>query len=102
MVLDTMCLYEVKQRRVEEQHSFTFPGANRSFKDYDKCKTVAFEVFCSEYMKHKESNFKSDRHPILDCLDKQNTTYDDLVKKKTSNGEPNYWCPACNWLGKVT
>ena len=99
-MLNMMHRYKVKQREVDICQSFTYPGAKTSYDSYGKCKRIAFQVFCSEFMKYKENNYEGNRHPILDCLDRKIDSYDSLIKKERYSTEPQYWCPACNWLGK--
>ena len=93
--------YKVIEAPASEATKFKYPGGNVYY-PYRKCKRLAFELFCDEFMKYKKNLHVGERHPILDCLDYMNKDYDELAKKEEGVSEPDFWCPACNWKGKLT
>ena len=97
-----VCQYKVKEAKPSKALYFKFPGSDKRYFSYNKCKRDAFETFCIEYMKYRESGYSADRHPILECIDYADHTYKELVKPPEGVIEPPFWCAACNWRGTLT
>ena len=97
--LNMVCDYKVEEAKVSKDLCFRYPGSDKTYMSYSICQRHAFETFCHEYMKYDDNKDNDDRHPILECLDHMDSSYNNLSRPKQGDDEPVFWCPACNWKG---